>query len=269
VNGVITYRVKDPERLAARVDFSVDTKKGTYNKEPLDKLALAVTQLAQQLATTFLNRTPLRTALEQGVEVIRASIQEGLATDPTIAGLGLEIVGTRVSGVAPTSELEKALQMPARERIQQSADEATFARRALAVEKERAIKENELSSEIELAKREETLIAQRGQNEKKRAIEAAESKRIEAEASAKNIKTNAGAQAESIRVLEDAKVAAERERMDIYRDLPPAALLGLAAREMAGKLQSIEHLNLSPDVLGPLLQRVLSGQAKKLESGER
>ena len=57
--------------------------------------------------------------------------------------------------------------------------------------------------------------------------------------------------------------------MDIYRDLPPAALMGLAARELAGKLQSIEHLNLSPDLLGSLLERVLGAQARKLGGRQR
>src|SRR5205814_2044558 len=112
------------------------------------------------------------------------------------------------------------LQMPTRERIAQSADEATFQRRALAVEKERAIQENELANQIELAKREETLISQRSQN-----------KRIEAEAAAKNVRINAEAQSDSVKLLEGAKVGAERERMKIYEAMPPQVLLGLAARE--------------------------------------
>ena len=265
VNGVVTFRVQSPEQLASRVDFSIDTKTGLYNKEPLDKLALAVKELAQQLASTFLNRSPLRTILDQGIEVIRDAIHVGLIADEGIRALGLEVVATRISSVKPTSEMEKALQMPTREKIQQLSDEATFSRGALAVEKERAIQENELTSQIELARREEQLIAQRGQNERKRATETAESKRIEAEAAAKNVTVNADAQAGAIRVLEVAKVEAEKERMDIYRDLPPAALMGLAARELAGKLQSIEHLSLTPDILGSLLQRVLGAQADKLE----
>jgi regulator of protease activity HflC (stomatin/prohibitin superfamily) len=265
VNGIVTFRVKDPELLASRVDFSIDTRTGLYNKEPLDKLALVVKELAQQLASTFLNRSQLRVILDQGIEVIRDAMHAGLTHDRGLSSLGIEIVATRVTSVKPTSEMEKALQMPTREHIQQMADEATFSRRALAVDKERAIQENELSNQIELAKREEQLIAQRGQNERKRAAETAESKRIEAEAAAKNIKVNAEAQAESIKVLEESKVHAESERMDIYRDLPPAALMGLAARELAGKLQSIEHLSLTPDVLGSLLQRVLGAQAHKLE----
>ena len=58
---------------------------------------------------------------------------------------------------------------------------------------------------------------------------------------------------------------AERERMEVYRRLPPGTLLGLAAREAAAKLGSIEHVNLSPDLFGPLLQRVLSAGATRLE----
>jgi regulator of protease activity HflC (stomatin/prohibitin superfamily) len=268
VNGVVTFRVRDPELLASRLSFSIDTRSGRWTSEPLDKLAVVVKELAQELAGSFVARAPLRVLLDQSIDVIREQIQGGLVAAPSISSLGVEIVATRVASVKPTSEMEKALQMPAREKIQEEADQATFARRALAVEKERAIAENELANQIELAKREEHLIGQRGQNEKKRITDDAENKRIEAEGAARNIKLNAAAQAESIKALEGARVNAERERMDIYRELPPAALMGLAARELAGKLQSIQHLNLSPDMLGPLLERVLGAQARKLENGK-
>ncbi len=265
VNGAVTWRVSTPADVARRVDFSVDIGNGAYTKDPLDRIAAMITQLAGQLAQAFLTSQPLRTVLKDGLDVVRATLEGGLRNDEGLRSMGVEIVAVRVASVLPTSEMEKALQMPTREKIQQEADEATFGRRALAVDKERAIQENELQNQIELAKREETLIAQRGQNERRRAQETAESKRIEAEAAAKNIKVNAEAQADSIRVLEEAKVNAEKECMDIYRDLPSSAMMGLAARELAGKLQTIEHLNLSPDVLGSLLQRVLSNGAKRLE----
>ena len=42
------------------------------------------------------------------------------------------------------------MQTPAREAIQQDAERATFERRALAVEKEAAIGENELANQVEL-----------------------------------------------------------------------------------------------------------------------
>jgi len=265
VNGAVTWRVRNPEDVAKRVDFAVDVDSGAYTKDPLDRIAATITQLAGQLAQAYLTSQPLRAVLKDGLSVIRGALHEGLMNDEGLASIGVEIVAVRVASVLPTSEMEKALQMPTREKIQQEADEATFGRRALAVDKERAIQENELQNQIELAKREETLIAQRGQNERRRAQETAESKRIEAEAAAKNVKVNAEAQAESIRVLEEAKVNAEKERMDIYRELSSSTMMGLAARELAGKLQTIEHLNLSPDVLGSLLQRVLGAGAKRLE----
>lgn len=266
VNGVVVYRVGSAEDLASRVDFSIDASTGAFTKEPLDRLAAIVTQLAQQLALSWVSRRPLHEALAEGPEALRAVLHEGLVSDAGLRAMGLEIAGARVSAVAATAELEKALQMPTREAIQTSADQATFARRALAVEKERAIQENELNNQIELARREEQLIAQRGQNERRRAAETAESRRIEAEASASSARIAAEAQADGIRVVEQASVGAERERMEIYRELPPAALMGLAARELAGKLQNIEHLNLSPDLLGSLLERVLGAQARRLEA---
>lgn len=257
VNGVVTFRVREPDVLASRVDFSVDTATGRHRNEPLDKLAVVVKELAQELAGSFVAKAPLRALLEQPIEVLRDEIQRGLVAAPVLASLGLEIVATRVASVKPTAEVEKALQMPTRERIQQEADEATFARRALAVEKERAIAENELATKIELSRRQETLIAQQGQNERRRVTDDAANKRIEWESAAESIRLNAAAQAESIRLTEGAQVAAERERIDIYRALPPATMMGLAARELAGKLQSIEHLNVSPDLLGSLLERLI------------
>ena len=84
-------------------------------------------------------------------------------------------------------ELEKALRQPTREAIQQRADEATFQRRAMAVEKERAIAENELANRIELARREEVLVAQSGANDRLRATEGAATQRIAAEGRAEEI----------------------------------------------------------------------------------
>ena len=53
--------------------------------------------------------------------------------------------------------------------------------------------------------------------------------------------------------------------MDIYRDLPRDILMALAAREFAGKLTSIEHLSVTPDLLGSLLGDLARAGAKRLE----
>ena len=137
-------------------------------------------QLAQQFVIDELVKRDVRRILADGVAPIRAHIAAGLAAEPALEDLGIELVAVRVAAVAPTAELEKALQQPTREAIQQHADEATFQRRALAVEKERAIAENELQNRIELARREEELVAQEGANARKRATEQVAAAMVEA-----------------------------------------------------------------------------------------
>jgi regulator of protease activity HflC (stomatin/prohibitin superfamily) len=264
--GVLTYRVVSPETLARRVDFGIDLVTGRHREQPLDKIALAVTELARQLAGSTIARTPVRLLLAEGPERIRARIEEGLAADETLAQMGLELVSVRIGSVEPSPDVEKALEAPARERIQQEADEAAFARRAMAVEKERAIQENELQNRIELARREEQLIAQRGQNGRREATETAEAARIDAAATAERVRIGGQASADSLRMTEGTRVELERTRMEIYRDLPPPVLLGLAARELAGKLERIEHLNITPDLVGPLLSDLVEAGTRRLAS---
>ena len=131
--------------------------------------------------------------------------------------------------------MEKALQQPTREAIQQDADEATFRRRALAVEKERAIAENELQNRIELARREEELVAREGANARKRAEEDAAAALVAAEAADERNALAATRQAATIDEVEGAqlRIAAERARIDAATGAD--VLLALAARELAGQ----------------------------------
>jgi regulator of protease activity HflC (stomatin/prohibitin superfamily) len=271
VQGVLTYRVVDPAKLAHHVDFSIDTKRGVHLKQPLEKIALLVAELAQQHAADWIGQTALREVLRDGATCVRERVQSALEGDDGLSRMGLGIASVRVSHVAPTPDLARALEAPMRERIQQESDEATFARRALAVEKERAIAENELQNQIELAKREEMLIGQRGMNGKRQAEEEAAAKRIAAEAEATRLRTSSDAQAASIRMVEGAKVEQERARMQIQREVPPAVLAALAARELATKLSRIDHLHLGGDALAPLLTELATAGTRALEAknGER
>ena len=267
VQGVITWRVTDPRVLADRIDFGIDTAKGAWLEQPLEKVALLITQLAQQLAWDWVSQQALPTALVEGAREIRARVLGGLGADECLAAMGLEVSTVRISDVSPTSELERALQQPTREAIQQDADKATFERRALAVERERAIAENELQNQIELAKREEDLIAQRGENERRRVSLEADAARIETEARVQRERLQAQASADGIREVEGAKVESERERIGIYRDLPSGVMMGLAARELAGQLPPIEHLSIGPDLLTGALTRLAQAGAQHLQEG--
>ena len=234
VQCTITYRVADPERAAGRINFSLETDSGVWAEEPLERLASLWSQRAQQPARAYLIGVSLVEAVQRGAEVISAAVDAALRADPAIAGLGLELVGVQVVRVAPTADLEKALQTPTREAVQQQADEAIFQRRALAVEKERAIKENEVATEIELARRQEVLVRQQNTN---RLLE------VEQKVEAK-------------RRLAQADAEAEAARLNVWQDAPPYVILGLAAQQLAGKVGGIEQLNVSPDLV-VALQRAL------------
>jgi regulator of protease activity HflC (stomatin/prohibitin superfamily) len=268
VQGVLTYRVIEPSVLAERIDFGIDLGSGRHLREPLEQLRGMLIQLAQQLALDYIAVTGVRALLTVGHDHIRTRIHEGLQREDAVAGLGLELVSVRVAGIRPEADLEKALEAPMREQIQQQADEASFGRRAMAVEKERAIAENELHNRIELARREEQLIAQRGANERRQATEEAEAQRIAVEAEAHGTRVAAQAEADALAVVEKVRLEAERARMDIQRSVPPIVMFGLAAQQLAGKLERIDHLNLSPDSFGPLLGNLLRAGTARLEAEE-
>jgi len=265
--GIVTYRVVDPAQLAARIDFGIEVATGLHAKTPLDQIAARLTGLAQQHAWDVMAATPLRDLVADGVGRLRDRIGEGLGADAELAAMGLAIASVRVSAVTPSAEVEKALAAPTRERIAGEADEAAFARRAAAVDKERAIAENELANRVELARRTADLVEQEGANERRRAAEAAAAARIAADGKADVRTVGAQAEASAIRLIEAERNTAEADRIAVYRDLAPAVLMGLAAREFAGKVQAIEHLNLTPDMLGTLVGDLLAAGTRRLEAG--
>lgn len=259
VQATITYRVVDPATAAARIDFGVDPDLGTWRATPLEQLGGLLTELAQQHALDLLAQMTLPAALAGGMAAVRERIALGLAADPRITDTGLGIVDVRVVALRAEPDIERGLQTPMRERVQQDADKATFERRALAVERERAIGENELQNQIELARREEQLVEQKGQNERRRATEQAAAGRIHAEAKSASQRLLAEAQADATRVVGLAEAEVEGARLAAYQELDAALLLGLAVKELAANLPSIGTLNLTPDILTPLLARLGQG----------
>lgn len=242
VQGTILWHISDPERLAERIDFTIELQHGRYQHEPLEKIEARLTGLAEQATLQFLAEAPVRSLLDAGIAPLQAKVEQALIGAAALADIGIDVVTARLGKLAPSKELERALQTPTFEALQQKADEAVFERRALAVDKERAIAENELANRVELARREMQLITEQSDNDRQRAKAKAEAGQIEADAEAARIRT-----------VEGAKAATERERIAIYSELPTQVLLGLAAREFAGNLTGIDHLNVTPDLLATVL----------------
>jgi regulator of protease activity HflC (stomatin/prohibitin superfamily) len=293
VQATVTYRVSDPALAATRLDFSIDPNTGAWRGQPLDQVATLLAELSQQPALDLLVRLPLTEALTAGIAPVREAVSGALADDPRLADTGVSVVSARVVAIRPEPDLERALQTPTRESVQQEADRATYARRARAVEQERAIAENELQSKIELARREQQLVEQHGANARRQAEldaesalaqaqgkaaaalvgarGAAERDQITAAAEAEKARLLATVEAEAVRVREEARAAgvravglaegdAEAARLAAYRDTAPTVLHALALRELAGQLPEIGQLTVSPDVLTDLVTRLGNGR---------
>lgn len=256
VQGMLTWHVVDPELLAQRVDFSIGLFNGQLQSEPIERIETRLAGLVNQAALQYLAEAPVRALLDVGIEPLRQRLEAALAAATSLTDIGIAVVAVRVMSLAPTSELERALQTPTFEALQQKADEAMFERRALAVEKERAIAENELATKTELARREKTLISEEAENARNRATGLADAHQIEADA-----------EAGRIRVIGAAKAEADGAHIAIYRDLPPAVLMGLAARELAGKLDTIEHVNVTPDLLASLMSEFRKAPPVLVDAG--
>ncbi|MFI6444748.1 SPFH domain-containing protein [Kitasatospora sp. NPDC050543] len=270
VQATLTFRITDPAVAATRVDFGIDAGTGAWRAAPLDQLGTLLTETAQQHALDLIARTTLADALTDGVTAVRRRVTEGLADEPRLTETGLAVIAVRVIALRPEPEVERALRTPARELVQQEADRATYERRAVAVERELAIAENELASKIELARREEQLVEQQGANARREAEQsaAADAVRTDAEAARRTTLATAeaqasrlltAAQAEAARKLGEARAAAEEAWLTAHRQAEPELLKALALLRLAEHLPSIEHLTVTPDLLTGLLTRL--GQA--------
>jgi regulator of protease activity HflC (stomatin/prohibitin superfamily) len=262
VQCTVMYRFSDPERAAQRTNFSLSLANGTWLEKPLERIAALLSQRAQHPARAYLMGVPIVEASRTGASLIQQPIEAALRADPELDALGVQIVSVQIDRVAPTAELEKAIQTPAREALQQRADQAVFERRAFAVEKERTIKENELATELELARRQEQLIRQQGSNARLQAEEESQADRLRSEAEARRHQIVAEGQAEASRLLSAAAAEAEARRVELYRSAPPNVALGLALQEFAKHVQSIQHLNLTPDLVGAALQQFLRDRSE-------
>ncbi|UUU30324.1 SPFH domain-containing protein [Streptomyces sp. CA-210063] len=289
VQATVTYRVSDPAIAAARLDFSIDPDTGVWRGAPLEQLSTLLTETAQQHALDVLARTTLASALVDGVAAVRERVAGGLAAEPRLPATGIEIVAVRVVALRPEPEVERALRTPAREQIQQEADRATYERRAVAVERERAIAENELASQIELARREEQLVEQRGTNARREAEEKAAADAVKAGSEAARTVRLTGAEAErtvklaeaeaarSVRLTEAeaarqvklaeaeataaravgaARAEAQAAWLRVHAEVDAATLHALTGTRLAENLPRIESVTVSPDVLTGLLAKL-------------
>ncbi len=235
VQCTIVYRFVDPERSASRANFTISLATGNWIEKPLERIATFWAQRVRDPVRARVAPMPIGESIRSGAESIRAALRDALTADGEVGAMGLGVVGVSIDQISPPADLGKALETPTREAIQQKADEAMFQRRALAVEKERAIKENELATQVELARRQEemirlhnanALLEAKGKAESDLAHARAELERssLVAEGYAKDVRAKASGDAEARRLLGEAEAGAEAARAQALRDTPAHVL---------------------------------------------
>lgn len=268
LQGQITYRIAEPKKLASLMDFTLEPSGRGYASEDPEKLPQRVINLVHVLARAEIEKLPLRQALRASEPLVTA-IRGQLMTSAELAALGLEVLGLSLLAIKPTPETARALEAETREQLLKGADEAIFMRRNAAVEQERAIKENELSTEIAVENkkrqiRETQMDAERAVQEKVAQLERAkletnigleeERKKLVALA-AENSKSESDTRAYGISTTMQALASADASVLQALATsgMKPQQLIAFAFQELAAKADKIGNLNISPELLSELL----------------
>jgi hypothetical protein len=268
VQGQVTYRISEPRRTAAMMDFSLRPNGKDYASEDPARLADRVAQQVEVIVQQAVQALDLKQALRASALIARTA-QKELGVQPEIAALGLEILGVSIMSVKPTPDIARALEAEAREQNLQAADDAVYTRRMSAVEKERAIRENELDTDIavEQKKRQisetkmEAKAALMRKDNELRADQMASDVDLEAhrkalvEGQTANSRTLAEAEAYRVSSVMQAldKVDPRVVQALVAVGMQPAQLIAQAFGGLAENAGRIGQLNVSPDLLQTLM----------------
>ena len=266
VQGQVTYRVADPKLLASLMNFTLKPN-GEYVSEDPTRLPQRVVNAVQVQLRSVLSGRSLHELL-RGWEQMVQSVRDGLRRPDGLASLGLELVNLAVLAVRPNPETARALESTVREQILKQADDAMYLRRNSAIEQERAVKENELNTEIAIETkkrqiRETQLEAERAALERRQQIQDQEmAGRIALEDKNKaltdlrveNARKEAEAKAYAVGSVMKAVQGVDPKVLQALTvgNADPSALIAMAFQGLAENAERIGELNISPDLLQQL-----------------
>ncbi|MBO0781143.1 MAG: SPFH domain-containing protein [Ktedonobacteraceae bacterium] len=218
LQGQITYRISQPETIAALLNFTIHPRTRKYQSEDPAKLDQRIVNVIQMRTRGELRQMDLETALRSS-EPLARTVLEQLRQEEPLQALGIECLSLFFTSIRATPEITKALEADYREALQKRADQAIYSRRADAVEQERKIKQNELATEILLEQNRQELIHLEGENERRKAELAAEALRLQ---------------------------------LAPYREVDPRLLLALSMRDFANNSKKIGNLTITSEILEQL-----------------
>lgn len=268
VQGQVTFRIQDPRKTAGLMDFSLAKNGSAYVSEDPTRLGDRVAMQVEVIVQQAVQGMVLKEALRASAQIARAA-QSELATRPEIEALGLEVLGVSIVAVKPTPDIARALEAEARESNLKAADDAVYLRRMSAVEKERAIRQNELDTDIAVEEKKrqiresqldsKALVAKREnalRDEQMSADIALEDQRKALVTSqADNARALAEAEAHRVAAVMRALETADPRIVQALAaaGMAPGQLIAQAFGGIAERAEKIGHLNVSPDLLQTLL----------------
>jgi hypothetical protein len=275
VQGQLSYRIAQPERIASRLNFALAVDGKRYESDDPDKLPARIVALAQVSLQTRVQALSLTEAL-RATAALATQVLSVLRAHPELDALGIEVQGVAVLAVKPTPETARALEARAREAILREADEAIYARRQAAVENERTIKQSELDTEIAVEEKKRTIretqmeaeaSIQRKQGELRKAqmeanIELEDRRETLVAAQARNTRTSSEAEAHRIGALVEALRSADPRVVQalVATGMQPGQLIAQAFGGIAERAERIGQLNVSPELLQQLLRESGHGE---------
>lgn len=219
LQGQITYRIVEPKTIAGLLNFTIDPRTRQYLSDDPAKLNQRIINVVQMHTRGELRRYALEEAL-QSAENLSRTVLARIQEENVLAAMGVECLSLFFTAIKATPEMTKALEAEYREALQQRADQAIYSRRAEAVEQERKIKQNELSTAVALEQRRQELVDLQGENARKQAEFEAEATRI---------------------------------KLAPLQALDPKLVLALAFRDFAANAEKVGNLTITADILEQIL----------------
>ena len=268
IQGQITYKIENPKQLAELLDFTVDSK-GHHKKDDVEKLKQRLINEAQTATSSYIQGLILKEAIVHA-KTIESKIQEGLQVSEAVKLLGVKVLGVNVIAVKPSPEMSKALETTTREALQQEADEAIYLRRNFAVEQERKIKESELNTQIAVEEKKKQITEKKMEAEVMKAENDRKLREMKVEADISVEEQNKqliGLKSENQKKEADMQKYTIEANLEPYKKIDwktimainskgdnPKLNIAIAFRELAENAQNIQNLNITPDLLGNLMQ---------------
>lgn len=270
VQGDISYIIADYEKAAKMVNFSYKDTKREYEailSQAKATMAKRILNLTKVYIAKFISSRQVREAIKTAEELAQV-LRNALKEDETIQEYGIKILAVSILGISPQPDTRKALEAATREEILKQQDDAIYKRRNSAIEQERAIKENELNTEIKIAEKEKerkekemetSRMLQEKQaelNARKIAddinLEEEKKKLVNLQTENEKKKSDAKAYDSQVQLATFAGVDSEIIKALAISGMDSKALIAKAFAEIGDKADKIGVLNVSPDLLETL-----------------